>query len=376
MSNDGDDGKRSGRTLAEQLESLNVEPAEDDGDDGAQRDEYDDADRSESASDSDTGGQERTTVDEQQLTEQQPEQSEEDPDAMFRQAVEQMDGSDFQKKFDDGPSDDGPVDDTGEPTEMERSMEEAEVDTEDVSFEEALEAWEREESKSSEEKMREALDGLSAAEMQKQKYSGQTSDDEPANKLNSDELEQKKEKLDDEARQELEFRQQKRQFEQAMHDVDRKESKKPLKDPSPPDPAEYLDGSVEQTWEFVTPRLPKSGDGLEWVPPLDETQKQLKMRHKQWAKRDGTPELNIRGETVSEAVSKLEEFVRSAWEDQRQFVRIVHGKGKRSEGDPVLKPAVLRWIENHGGKYIRGYIPKRDVKGNYGSLIIELRVTR
>ncbi|GEM_PF-4534280 len=312
------------------------------------------------------------------MSDDQEDDEQPDPDAMFRQAVEQMDGSELHKKFDDGPSEDAE-----DSTEMEQSMEEAGVDRDDVtvddadeaSFEEALEAWEREENKSSEEKMREALDGLSAAEMQKQKYSGQTSDDEPANTLSSDELEQKKEKLDDEARQELEFRQQKRQFEQAMHDVDRKESKKPLKDPSPPDPAEYLDGSVEQTWEFVTPRLPKSGDGLEWIPPLDETQKQLKMRHKQWAKRDGTPELNIRGETVSEAVSKLEEFVRSAWEDQFQFVRIVHGKGKRSEGAPVLKPAVLRWIENHGGKYVRGYIPKRDVKGNYGSLIIELRVT-
>jgi DNA-nicking Smr family endonuclease len=310
-----------------------------------------------------------------------------DPDELFRQAIEEMDGADLGKKFDDGPSEPSEVEEssdargaaeTEEPSGMARSIEEADVEPseeEDVSFEEAYEAWEREENKSGDQKMREALEGLSAAEMQKQKYSRQTSDDGPSNRLGSDELEEKKEQLDDEARQELEFRQQKRQFEQAMHDVERKTESKPYRDPSPPDPSQYLDGSVEETWEFVTPRLPKSGDGLEWIPPLDETQKQLKTRHEQWAKKDGTPELNIRGETVSEALPKLEQFVRDAWEDQRQFVRVVHGKGKQSEGNPVLKPAVLKWLENDGGKYVRGYIPKRDVKGNYGSLIIEIRVT-
>lgn len=124
---------------------------------------------------------------------------------------------------------------------------------------------------------------------------------------------------------------------------------------------------------LLTPLLPKSGEGLNQIAPLDHSQRALLDRHKNVAASQDVPELHIRGLHRKDALSQLAEFVAGQAGADAQFLRIIHGRGLRSELDPILKPAVLHWLEGPGLTYIRGYAPERTRVGDYGSLIVELK---
>lgn len=56
-------------------------------------------------------------------------------------------------------------------------------------------------------------------------------------------------------------------------------------------------------------------------------------------------ELDLHGHTVPEARERLDEFIRVMRASGKRCVRIVHGKGKSSEGKlPVLKGKVNNWL--------------------------------
>jgi DNA-nicking Smr family endonuclease len=120
---------------------------------------------------------------------------------------------------------------------------------------------------------------------------------------------------------------------------------------------------------MVTPPLPQEGPGLHDVGELNEAQRELLRR----AERSGAmPQLYLRGEKEGEAVRSLSEFLDEQRRRGVRFVEVIHGRGIRSELFPVLKPAVLRWLEEQGGEAVRGYAPRRLPSGDYGALIIEL----
>lgn len=122
-----------------------------------------------------------------------------------------------------------------------------------------------------------------------------------------------------------------------------------------------------------TPALPLDGEGLHYVPRLNGQQRALKKRYARHAIAHQTPELNVRGDILEDALRQLELFVHQAWREGAPFVRVIHGRGLRSEDEPILKPAILEWLEGPGERYLRGYIPERNQSGDYGSLILELR---
>lgn len=128
---------------------------------------------------------------------------------------------------------------------------------------------------------------------------------------------------------------------------------------------EYPDG-------LLTPQLPKDGPGLHFVE-LDPAQKGLINRFKLHTRQDACATLNLHGDVLEDALRQLELFVHQEHKGGASYVRIVHGKGLNSEeGKPVLKPAVLQWLEGPGLRYIRGYAPEVGVDGNYGSLVVAL----
>ena len=138
----------------------------------------------------------------------------------------------------------------------------------------------------------------------------------------------------------------------------------------PEEPRPY---SSEPSHDMVTPPLPKSGEGLSSVGPLDEAQRALLDRFRHWARRNAVEEINLRGDTVEDALRQLELFVHQRHKAGDGFVRVIHGRGLGSpEGASALKPAVLHWLEGPGFRYVRGYIPERTPGGDYGSLVIEL----
>ncbi len=126
---------------------------------------------------------------------------------------------------------------------------------------------------------------------------------------------------------------------------------------------------------LITPSLPRKGDGLHYVPPLTATQRALLDRHRRFADSHPVPDLNVRGDDRRTALARLESFVDQHWQGKLRFVRIIHGRGLRSEIEPVLKPAVLSWLEGPGRHLVRGYVPERVSSGDYGSLIVELSIS-
>jgi DNA-nicking Smr family endonuclease len=162
------------------------------------------------------------------------------------------------------------------------------------------------------------------------------------------------------------------QFEAAMPDVDPIEKSQKFRAPSAPDPDEYLDEDSDRTAEdFITPTLPKSGDGLNDIPSLDDEQKEMLERMKAAEKRVGIPELNLRGDIAREAENRLGDFFTQCRQQGHDFARIIPGRGQQSDPEPVLKPTVLQWLETIGADKIRGYAPERLFGGDYGSLIVE-----
>ncbi|RVU40674.1 hypothetical protein EA187_19980 [Lujinxingia sediminis] len=124
---------------------------------------------------------------------------------------------------------------------------------------------------------------------------------------------------------------------------------------------------------LITPSLPRDDEGLSHIPPLTRSQRALITRYQQVAIGQRTGQINLRGDTLEDALRQLELYLHQWWKsDDPRYVRVIHGRGLHSEDGPVLKPAVLEWLEGPGLRYVRGYAPERTPEGDYGSLIVEL----
>jgi DNA-nicking Smr family endonuclease len=238
------------------------------------------------------------------------------------------------------------------------------------------------------ERLASAVDEMSADEMERRKFQDGLDEEESSpdarrdvrSTVDDDTPTNRKARptSDEAARTELEqrHREESRHFEDAMRDVDPIERSN-YRSRETPDPEAFLEGSKEPRDEessspnFVTPTLDKQGEGLNRVSPLDASQRAMHDRFELWAESWPVPELNVRGATVDEALDRLDAFVDRCWREGDRFARIVPGRGLRSEGSPVLKPAVLTWLEEEGNRYLEGYIPERSIEGDYGSLIVE-----
>jgi hypothetical protein len=152
--------------------------------------------------------------------------------------------------------------------------------------------------------------------------------------------------------------------------------------PPPPDPEALAEQaaalvrpySTEQPEGLLTSVMPKSGDGLSCVKELDVAQVGLLKRFKLWSRGETIEPLNVRGDTVSDALRQLELFFHQQWRRDVRYVRVIHGRGLQSEDQqPVVKPAVLTWLEGPGLRYVRGYAPELTPSGDYGSVVVQLR---
>lgn|SRR5690554_3819377 len=184
---------------------------------------------------------------------------------------------------------------------------------------------------------------------------------------------------DEEAREAVGQAREMRLFEKTVGKVEKVARADKYRRPTMPDPAEDAARrtapaaySSEPPEALITPPLPKSGPGLHEVGAFDPAQRDLHARYKKRARQHEIPEINVRGDSVEDALRQVELFVHQQCKDNRQFVRIIHGRGLQSDGAPVLKPAILHWLEGPGFRYVRGYVPERNSAGDYGSLIVEL----
>lgn len=229
-----------------------------------------------------------------------------------------------------------------------------------------------------------AVQGLDAAQIYEAKYQGSAAAELPPAPT-ADVEEQSPspaggfagEALEEEARQRVQEARDAALFEQMVGSVepilDRAKYRPPRRTNPAPSAAPPLPPADRK---LSTPALPTDGEGLNFVPRFNGQQRSLKKRHARYAIANEIPQLNLRGDNREDALRQLELFIHQFWKDQARFVRVIHGRGLRSEDEPILKPAILEWLEGPGERYLRGYIPERNQAGDYGSLIIELERSR
>lgn len=82
-------------------------------------------------------------------------------------------------------------------------------------------------------------------------------------------------------------------------------------------------------------------------------------------------ELDLHGMTRAQAAAALEQFMRESRQRRLGCVRIIHGKGRRSDDQgPVLKPAVAAWLRRRNE--VLAYCSARPVDGGSGALYVLL----
>jgi len=121
-----------------------------------------------------------------------------------------------------------------------------------------------------------------------------------------------------------------------------------------------------------TESLALDSDGLRSVE-VTHAHRELLKRADVHRKEKRIPELNLRGRTKDDALLRLEGFLDIARRRGDRYGRVIHGKGKGSQDDPVIKPAVLIWCEGPGAKFVAGYAPEVSEDGDYGSIMLEFR---
>ncbi len=83
--------------------------------------------------------------------------------------------------------------------------------------------------------------------------------------------------------------------------------------------------------------------------------------------------IDLHGWTLKEARPLLEEFLRASIRRGFRCVKIIHGRGLSSPKGPVLKEAVLRWLERDLRRFVLAYATARACDGGLGATYVLLK---
>jgi len=83
--------------------------------------------------------------------------------------------------------------------------------------------------------------------------------------------------------------------------------------------------------------------------------------------------IDLHGYTVAEARIVIEHFLKSSIKRGYRCVKVIHGRGLSSDKGPVLKKAVLRWLERDFRKWIVAYATAQPSDGGLGATYILLK---
>lgn len=85
---------------------------------------------------------------------------------------------------------------------------------------------------------------------------------------------------------------------------------------------------------------------------------------------------SVRGMTQGEARSQLERFLRERRAAGVPVVKVIHGKGKGSPGEPVLRRRVPEWLDSWKPELVAGYeMAQSERAGGSGALFVALAPT-
>ncbi len=134
------------------------------------------------------------------------------------------------------------------------------------------------------------------------------------------------------------------------------------------------DASLDELKDIVEHRadinISDTDEYDEWVPPGQSARLARKLHKGECAIQDF---IDLHGFIEDEAEAELVEFLEESRRRGFSCVKVIHGRGLRSPGEPVLKLMVARLLKGALSKYVRAFAtaPPRD--GGLGATYILLK---
>jgi DNA-nicking Smr family endonuclease len=115
--------------------------------------------------------------------------------------------------------------------------------------------------------------------------------------------------------------------------------------------------------------LPDTQEYVEWVNPEHQDTVIARLHQGRFSVQSF---LDLHGFTAPEAEEELEEFLRDAFLKGFGCVKIIHGRGLRSQRGPRLKELVTRRLSGRHRKHIIAYVSARQCDGGLGAIYVLL----
>ena len=151
------------------------------------------------------------------------------------------------------------------------------------------------------------------------------------------------------------------------------ESGAPVRRPQKPrqdlngDPMVLLEELVSGKKKIV---LEQTGEYIEWAGPGAGPDITRRLHRGEFAVREY---IDLHGMSREEALDALHAFFREAIREKAFCVKVIHGRGLRSPGGPVLKEALRKWLQGPFRKHVLAYASARDCDGGLGATYVVLR---
>ncbi|HUL01523.1 MAG TPA: Smr/MutS family protein [Nitrospirota bacterium] len=84
-------------------------------------------------------------------------------------------------------------------------------------------------------------------------------------------------------------------------------------------------------------------------------------------------ELDLHGYLKEEAIRRLERFISNAFSTSQNAVLVITGKGNNSPDGPVLRRAVVHWLQDKGKRMIAEFSSAPRHRGGTGAFVIFLK---
>jgi DNA-nicking Smr family endonuclease len=117
-------------------------------------------------------------------------------------------------------------------------------------------------------------------------------------------------------------------------------------------------------------RLSDTGEYIEWVSPRIRQDIAQKLHEGSFAVQD---HIDLHGMTLIVAKEAFSAFFREAVKKRLFCVKVIHGRGLRSPGRPVLKEAVKKWLHGTFRKSVLAYSTAKACDGGLGATYIILK---
>ncbi len=116
-------------------------------------------------------------------------------------------------------------------------------------------------------------------------------------------------------------------------------------------------------------RLSDTGEYMEWISPDMRKDIAKRLHQGDFSVQDY---IDLHGMTLREAEEALSLFFKEAIKKGLFCIKVIHGRGLRSPGGPVLKEALQKWLQGSFRKWVLAYSTAKDSDGGLGATYIIL----